>query len=146
VLRLLILLAFVVRDQEAGGSNPLAPTKFLNNLSLPGDSGNPAEQTRFVLAKARHAEAAAGRFYEELSLFMVGAHQLCRGIRLSADSEPHLVTNLNRHAFTVLLPRPAMPCSHRFDGRFVEPISHGLVDPEKFRLPSFIHHETERNR
>jgi hypothetical protein len=32
--KLLILLAFVVRDQEAGGSNPLAPTKFFNNIHI----------------------------------------------------------------------------------------------------------------
>jgi hypothetical protein len=30
IAKLLILLAFLVRDQEVGGSNPLAPTNFLS--------------------------------------------------------------------------------------------------------------------
>ena len=30
--KLLILFVILVRDQEVGGSNPLAPTKFLKDL------------------------------------------------------------------------------------------------------------------
>ena len=33
IAKLLILIAFIVRDQEAGGSNPLAPTNLNQQLT-----------------------------------------------------------------------------------------------------------------